>query len=112
LQGPSCNHQIPAKAYEYLRLRRPILALTAPAGDTAGLLRDAGGATIVDLTDEATLRTEIRSFLDMVRAGSHPLPVRQRVEGYARHHQAQQLAACLDEVVRTQRSSPEKEWRC
>ncbi len=37
-QAASCNHQIPAKAYEYLRLGKPILALTHPSGDTAALL--------------------------------------------------------------------------
>jgi len=34
-QAAMCNHQIPAKLYEYLRAGRPILALTDAAGDTA-----------------------------------------------------------------------------
>ena len=38
-QASNCNHQVPAKVYEYLRCRRPILALTDPAGDTADVLR-------------------------------------------------------------------------
>src|SRR5262245_20192410 len=37
-QGASCNHQIPAKVYEYLRVAKPILALTDHGGDTAALL--------------------------------------------------------------------------
>ena len=45
LQAANCNEQIPAKLYEYLRARRPILALTDPAGTplpycaTAGSMR-------------------------------------------------------------------------
>jgi glycosyltransferase involved in cell wall biosynthesis len=29
-QGANCDHQIPAKIYEYLRVQRPLLALTNP----------------------------------------------------------------------------------
>ena len=64
LQGPTCNHQIPAKAYEYLRVGRPILALTSHEGDTAALLQDAGGASITDLMDEDALSRAIPTFLE------------------------------------------------
>ena len=40
-QAANCNHQIPAKLYEYLRAGRPILALTDAAGNTAATLRGA-----------------------------------------------------------------------
>ena len=100
MQGPACNHQIPAKAYEYLRLRRPILALTSHEGDTAALLRDAGGATIVDLMDQEALRRAVPAFLAALQGGRHPLPSEDRVRGYARHDQARQLAACLDGLAR------------
>ena len=39
LQAAMCNHQIPAKLYEYFRAGRPILALTDPAGNTADAMR-------------------------------------------------------------------------
>ena len=99
LQGPLCNHQIPAKAYEYLRLRRPILALTTHEGDTAALLRDTGGATIVDLLDDAALYRSLPSFLAAVADGSHPLASAERVGRYERRHQARQLGECLDALV-------------
>lgn len=99
LQGTSCNHQIPAKAYEYLRLGRPILGLTPAEGDTGALLAECGGATRMDLLDEDALHAGLPGFLDSVRQGRHPLPVVERVEGYARHAQARALAACLEEVA-------------
>ena len=42
MQASNCNEQIPAKIYEYLRARRPILGLSDPQGDTAGVLHSAG----------------------------------------------------------------------
>lgn len=95
LQGKSCNHQIPAKAYEYLRLGRPILGLTAAGGDTAALLAECGGSTIVDLEDEQAIYHALPVFLDAVRTGSHPLPDPARTARYARHNQARDLATCL-----------------
>jgi glycosyltransferase involved in cell wall biosynthesis len=99
LQGPSCNRQIPAKTYEYLRLQKPILALLDSAGDTASLLRSTGGATIADLLDENVLYREIPAFMERVRAGAHPLPDPAATRRYARHNQAQELAQCLNAIA-------------
>ena len=41
-QASNCNHQIPAKVYEYFRAKRPIFAMTDPKGDTASLLKSMG----------------------------------------------------------------------
>ena len=98
-QAASCDHQIPAKVYEYLRLRKPILALTSHQGDTAALLRETGGATIVDLGDEDAIHSIIPSFLDAVRNGTHPLPDLKTVATYTRHNQASDLAACLSQLT-------------
>ncbi len=51
LQGPSCNHQIPAKVYEYLRSGSDIIALTPEGSDTAQLLRRAGVDKLADIDD-------------------------------------------------------------
>jgi hypothetical protein len=99
LQGAACNHQIPAKAYEYLRLRRPILALTPAESETAALLDECGGVTRIDLLDEDAIHERLPSFLESVRQGAHSLPMIERVARYARHAQARALATCLDEVA-------------
>ena len=51
----NCNDQIPAKAYEYLRVSaaRLLLALTDPAGDTADVIRRAGIDTIAPPNDSS-----------------------------------------------------------
>lgn len=103
-QAASCDHQIPAKAYEYLRLRKPILALTSDSGDTAALLREVGGATIVDITNEQHIYGELPAFLQRIRERSHPFPDAQRIQRYARRNQAGQLSKCLSETVHLGRS--------
>lgn len=61
-QASNCNHQIPAKLYEYLRARRPILAFTDAAGDTAQLMRQAGLNGIAALDDAPAIAAVLRQF--------------------------------------------------
>lgn len=99
LQGASCNHQIPAKAYEYLRLNRPILALTPPDSDTSALLRECHGATIVSLADEDAIHAALPAFLASVRAASHAVARPAIVDRYARDRQARDLADCFEAIA-------------
>lgn len=98
-QAASCNHQIPAKTYEYLRIGKPILALTPDAGDTAAVLREAGGATVIDLADENTIMNRLPRFISQVRLGTHPLPDVEITKRSARSWQAAELAQCLNSLV-------------
>jgi glycosyltransferase involved in cell wall biosynthesis len=100
LQGVTCNHQIPAKAYEYLRLRRPILALTTHEGDTAALLRDCGGTTIVDMYDAEKIYEALLLFFENLRRGTHSLADPEKTSRFARRNQAHQLAGYLDQLVK------------
>lgn len=64
MQASNCNEQIPAKIYEYLRARRPILGLTDPRGDTAGVLRSVGIDKIASLdSPEAISDLILKVFL-------------------------------------------------
>jgi glycosyltransferase involved in cell wall biosynthesis len=98
-QAASCNHQIPAKVYEYLRYQKPILALTSRFGDTATLLTHAGGATIADLADEESIVLAINGFLASLRNGTHPLPDREKVRRFTRKNQTAELARHLNELM-------------
>lgn len=62
LQAANCNAQIPAKLYEYLRARRPIIALTDPTGDTAAVARGAGIEAIAPLDDASAIAELISRF--------------------------------------------------
>ncbi len=99
LQGSCCNHQIPAKVYEYLRLQRPILALTDWSGDTASVLKECGGATIIDMLDEDELFEKIPQFLKNVEDQVHSIPSPKIVEGFSRQRQTGKLAKIFQDCV-------------
>jgi glycosyltransferase involved in cell wall biosynthesis len=102
-QAANCDHQIPAKAYEYLRLGKPILALTSHTGDTAALLRETGCTTIVDLANEEAIFEALPGFLDSLRKGDFPLPSFAIVQRYARKNQSRILAETLSKIVEQNR---------
>jgi glycosyltransferase involved in cell wall biosynthesis len=103
-QAASCNHQIPAKAYEYLRLRKPIFAVTDHDGDTAQLLREAKGATLADLARSESIVAALPTFLEAVRRGRHPLADSETVRRYSRPAQAAELAHCLTAAATLERT--------
>lgn len=99
LQATNCNHQIPAKLYEYLRARRPVLALTDTIGDTAAALRHAGIDTIGPLDDKAGIRAALLRFLDLAEAGRAPLASDEAVAANSRRARTAELARLLDQVT-------------
>jgi glycosyltransferase involved in cell wall biosynthesis len=98
-QAACCDHQIPAKVFEYLRLAKPILALTSHSGDTAALLKQTGGATIVDSANAAAISQALPEFLSAIRSGSHSQPDPLAVQNFSRRGQAQALANLLNEMT-------------
>jgi hypothetical protein len=99
LQASNCNQQIPAKLYEYLRARRPILALTDPAGDTAATLRAAGVDTIAPLDNKEAIMQALLHFMRATAAGTAPLPSPDTVAANSRRARTIALVALFDEVT-------------
>ena len=98
LQAANCNDQIPAKVYEYLRCRRPIIALTDPVGDTARLLRHAGVHHVARLDSVDEIASRLAGFLQDIRNGSAPLPAVKVIEAATRAERTRELAGVLEEV--------------
>jgi len=109
LQATNCNHQIPAKLYEYLRARRPVLALTDAIGDTAAALRQAGIDTIAPLDDAAAIQAGLLHFLALAEAGNAPLASAQAIEANSRRARTAELARLLQQVAVAHPNAPIKE---
>lgn len=98
LQASNCNEQIPAKIYEYLRCRRPILALTDPDGDTAGLLRKAGICNVARLNSAQEIASALARFLDELRRGTASPPDETLVRAASRQERTRTLAELLGQL--------------
>ena len=98
-QASVCNDQIPAKLYEYMRARRPILALTDLNGDTAWALKDAGIDTIAPWDSKEAIAKGLLDFIGQIRDGRAPVAGREITEGYSRKALAGKLAGLLDSVT-------------
>jgi glycosyltransferase involved in cell wall biosynthesis len=70
LLQPGHALSVPAKTYEYMAARRPILAL-ADEGETARVIRESGAGTVVTSTDPRVLAA---ALLDVVRLGESSEP--------------------------------------
>lgn len=98
-QAANCNHQIPAKLYEYLRSRRPVLALTDAAGDTAATLRNAGVDTIVALDDRQAIATMLTECLERRARNSLAGVASEIAARYTRRAQVESMAFMFDRVL-------------
>ena len=89
-------YQIPGKTFEYLRARRPILALTR-SGAVTELLHDVPGVHIVDPDDIAGIAAAVRAVYHQGEEGSSaPMPDTDFVSQFDRRRLAGQLARVLD----------------
>jgi len=98
LQASNCNNQIPAKLYECLRARRPILALTDPAGDTATTLKNLGIDTIAPLDSKDGIMQKLLDFLTLVKENNAPVVSIEKVMRNSRKFKSKQLAAVFNRV--------------
>ena len=99
MQASNCNAQIPAKIYEYLRAGKPILALTDPDGDTAGVLRMAGLGDIARLDCADEIAALLPAFVSDWRAGRSVLPQTAAVQQASRRGRSQAFVALLERAI-------------
>jgi len=91
---------VPAKFFEYLRARKPILALVPPEGDAARLTRDLGAGVVADPDDIDALRQTILDLYVAFRRGE--LKVQgdfSKVKLFERRAQTAELAGLFEKVA-------------
>ena len=96
LQASNCNDQIPAKVYEYLRVGKPIIALTDPDGDTGTLLKKVGVKNLAELDDRKQIKDIILNIKEITNHGV--IYNKELIIKYSRQHQTKELALILDSI--------------
>lgn len=111
LQGYTSNPAIPAKLYEYLRARKPILALTDRDGSTAALLKRLGTAIVASLEEVDQIERAIIRLHDSIEQKSYSFPADENVAEFSRRALSGDLASLLDSLstvdISTTRTHPE-----
>ncbi len=103
MQAANCNAQIPAKIYEYLRADRPIIALTDPLGDTAGVLRGFGLDAMARLDSADEICALLPRFIASIRHRQARLPDPVSVERASRRARTEALAVLLQQTSGSER---------
>lgn len=98
-QAANCNHQVPAKLYEYFRARRPVLALSDHDGDTAATMRECGLTDIVDLEDAQSIRAGLSRFIALIKANTAGVADLDKARSYSRRAQTGKLARLFESIV-------------
>lgn len=98
-QGSVCNHQVPAKIYEYYRAGKPILALADPAGISARMLRDVGVQDIVDIADQSAIAQTLENLLDALRRNARSGVARETAALNSRKSRTAELSRILDQFI-------------
>jgi hypothetical protein len=86
--------QVPNKLYEYLGTRAPILAFADDDGETAAMLREAGGHTLVTGDDLEAAARGIEQALGFA-AEPRVLPDESRLRAWTTEGQMQHLLTAL-----------------
>jgi len=103
LQGANCSDQVPAKFYEYLRARRPIVALTNSDGDTAGVMATAGIPVAAPLDDAERIASALVRFVQDENWRDSLIAEDAAVAPASRLGRTEQLAALLEQFGRKAR---------
>lgn len=99
-QGRQCNRQIPAKAYEYLAMCRPIIALVDPGGDTQELVVGRWGVPYAaDMASPTEIEQSLGRFFSDINKGRPFIPPPELLARHSRTERTRELAALLDVVA-------------
>lgn len=93
------SYNLSGKIYEYMALRKPILA-AVPEGDAADMVRRARIGWVVDPYDVRGMKELVKQLIEKKRNGGLSVhPDCEYIRGFNRRSQGRQLAAVFDGVL-------------
>jgi glycosyltransferase involved in cell wall biosynthesis len=106
IHTPGYTHGLPAKIFEYLGARRPILVLTEHSGDIGWVLKESGVLhRIAPMGNAAAIKQAIAELATAVRNGE-PVTAGDKGVSFTRAAMAQRFAEQLDSIAPRRWTSP------
>jgi hypothetical protein len=99
LQAASCNYQTPAKAYEYIRAKRPVLVLAPTESDTNQLMLQSRVAIQAGLDDASAIYGALQLLVRQLDQQSFTYLSDDEVRRFSRSEGARQLQQSLMELL-------------
>lgn len=90
-QGSNCDQQIPAKAYEYVRAKRPVLTLCGKQGATADLMHSLNVGPVVEIDDKRQIICALEWAFESAKDWQTPLS-RDMIAAFSRENKAKCFA--------------------
>jgi hypothetical protein len=97
MQASNCNEQVPAKLYEYLRAKRPVICLSDFEGDTWRVLNKAGVTHGAGLDNAPQIEALLARLLTYGAEGL--LATQEAVQSASRAGRTRVLADWLNECT-------------
>jgi len=104
---PDFPLQVPRKLYEYLSARRPVLAITNPAGATARTI-NRNNLGMVVANDQAAIQDCIKKLYDRWENGKLGLLPKGLADGFLHSRLAQKLACIIEKLEKNMKPKPIK----
>lgn len=89
--------QIPGKVFEYLRINKPIFAITEE-GETKRILEEFENTFIADPAEEDDIAQKFLEMLKAIKNGSTYFDSLEKIKKYDRRHLTEKLARSLDGI--------------
>ncbi|MEO1036291.1 MAG: glycosyltransferase [Pseudomonadota bacterium] len=99
-QGEVFNHAIPAKLYEYLYARKPILAIVDKRGGTQSALEDMNVRESASIDSPKEIEACLRKLLDGGENAAGFLPDESAIPKYSRRQHTRTLAAMMERLLK------------
>jgi len=92
--NPKSGHTIGAKVYEYLRLKKPVLAMVDEQGEAAALLRRTDSGVVIPPHHTAAVAETLRQWIE-----TPPHFTFKHIEAYSRERLSTRFLSVLEEAA-------------
>ncbi|GAB4342831.1 MAG: glycosyltransferase [Calditrichia bacterium] len=96
---PHCEAVLTGKIFEYLRSRRPILAVVPPTGAAAQVIRETGSGVVADHQNKNSIKAALKQLFAEFRQNQlEKKYLSQNIDRFERRNLSAQLAKVLSEI--------------